>query len=45
MLTSFDEQVTSQTTFLIDNIQTVMEDEDLSEEDKETQINAIFASF
>ena len=45
MLTSFDEQVTSQTTFLIDNIQTVMEDEDLSEEDKETQINAILRRF
>jgi two-component system sensor histidine kinase VicK len=45
MLTSFDEQVTSQTTFLIDNIQTVMEDEDLSEDDKETQINAILRRF
>ncbi|RPA60747.1 cell wall metabolism sensor histidine kinase WalK [Aerococcus agrisoli] len=45
MLTSFDEQVTSQTTFLIDNIQTVMEDEDLSEDDKETQINSILRRF
>lgn len=45
MLTSFDDQVTSQTTFIIDNIQTVMEDEDLNEEEKETQVNSILRRF
>lgn len=45
MLTSFDEQVTTQTTFIIDNIQTVMEDEDLGEEEKENQINSILRRF
>ncbi len=45
MLTSFDEQVTGQTTFLIDNIQTVMEDEELNEDEKETQISAILHRF
>lgn len=45
MLTSFDDQVTSQTTFIIDNIQTVMEDEDLNEDEKETQVNSILRRF
>lgn len=45
MLTSFDDQVTSQTTFIIDNIQSVMEDEDLNEDEKETQVNSILRRF
>ncbi len=45
MLTSFDDQVNSQTTFIIDNIQTVMEDEDLNEDEKETQVNSILRRF
>ncbi|MDT2762013.1 cell wall metabolism sensor histidine kinase WalK [Aerococcus urinaeequi] len=45
MLTSFDDQVYSQTTFIIDNIQTVMEDEDLNEDEKETQVNSILRRF
>ena len=45
MLTSFDDQVNSQTTFIIDNIQTVMEDEDLKEEEKESQVNSILRRF
>lgn len=45
MLTSFDDQLTSQTTFIIDNIQSVMEDEDLNEDEKETQVNSILRRF
>lgn len=45
MLTSFDDQITSQTTFIVDNIQTVMEDEDLNEDEKETQVNSILRRF
>ncbi|MGH2081131.1 cell wall metabolism sensor histidine kinase WalK [Aerococcus urinaeequi] len=45
MLTSFDDQVNSQTTFIIDNIQTVMEGEDLNEDEKETQVNSILRRF
>ena len=45
MLTSFDDQVTSQTTFIIDNIQSVMEDEDLNEDEKEAQVNSILRRF
>ncbi|MFW3497730.1 cell wall metabolism sensor histidine kinase WalK [Aerococcus viridans] len=45
MLTSFDDQITSQTTFIVDNIQSVMEDEDLNEDEKETQVNSILRRF
>ncbi|MGH2063492.1 cell wall metabolism sensor histidine kinase WalK [Aerococcus urinaeequi] len=45
MLMSFDDQLTSQTTFIIDNIQSVMEDEDLNEDEKETQVNSILRRF
>src|SRR5699024_12251442 len=45
MLTWFDDQLTSQTTFIIDNIQSVMEDEDLNEDAKETQANSILRRF
>lgn len=45
MLTSFDDQLTSQTTFIIDNIQSVMEGEDLNEDEKETQVNSILRRF